>query len=57
MTIHFIEAEIDLHSAPLSLNQKVEEVLADHGEPLRWALTRVDSQTQTVHLEAVVTTP
>jgi hypothetical protein len=55
MTTHFITAEIDLQESPTQLNQAIEAELNKRGEPLRWAITQVDSQQQTAQVEAVVT--
>ncbi|MEA5535909.1 hypothetical protein [Crocosphaera sp. XPORK-15E] len=55
MTTHFITAEIDLQETPLKLQQAIEGELQKQGEPLRWAITSVDSQKQTVQVEAIVT--
>ncbi|MDY6937772.1 MAG: hypothetical protein SWY16_08895 [Cyanobacteriota bacterium] len=55
MTTHFITAEIDLQESPQKLQQEIEAELEKRGEPLRWAVTRVDSETQKAHIEAVVT--
>lgn len=55
MTTHFITAEIDLHESPLELQQAIEAELQKHGEPLRWAITKVDHETETVQVEAIVT--
>lgn len=55
MTTHFITAEIDLHESPVELNQAIEAELQKRGEPLRWAVTDVNEETQTVQVEAVVT--
>jgi hypothetical protein len=54
MTIHFIEAEIDLQSA--DLQQAIATELEKRGEPLRWAITAIDPDSQTAQIEAVVTT-
>ncbi|MEL4895012.1 hypothetical protein [Crocosphaera sp. Alani8] len=54
MTTHFIEAEIDLQQTPLTVKE-VEENLKKEGEPLRWAVTKVDKETQTAQVEAIVT--
>lgn len=56
MTTHFITAEIDLQSSPLELQQKITEELQKQGEPLRWAVTRVDQERQNAHIEAIITT-
>lgn len=55
MTTHFITAEIDLLESPLELQQAIEAELQKHGEPLRWAITKVDRETETVQVEAIVT--
>ncbi|NEQ74696.1 MAG: hypothetical protein F6K24_16545 [Okeania sp. SIO2D1] len=54
MTTHFINAEIDLQESPNKLNQEIEKELEKRGEPLRWAVTKVDTEKQTAHVEAVV---
>ncbi|MDJ0601956.1 MAG: hypothetical protein QNJ37_24335 [Crocosphaera sp.] len=54
MTTHFIEAEIDLRQTPLTVKE-VEATLKQQGEPLRWAITEVDKDKQTAHVEAIVT--
>ncbi|NEP82958.1 MAG: hypothetical protein F6K17_22160 [Okeania sp. SIO3C4] len=54
MTTHFINAEIDLQESPNKLNQEIEKELEKRGEPLRWAVTKIDSEKQTAHVEAVV---
>ena len=55
MTTHFIEAEIDLQETPAKLNQEIEQELTKRGEPLRWAVTKVDEQEKKAHVEAIVT--
>ena len=55
MTTHFITAEIDLKESPVELNKEIEAELQKRGEPLRWAITEVDAETQTATVEAVVT--
>ncbi|MEM7647600.1 MAG: hypothetical protein AAF283_00365 [Cyanobacteria bacterium P01_A01_bin.70] len=55
MTTHFITAEIDLTENPAELPQKVEAELQKRGEPLRWAIAKVDEVAQTAQVEAVVT--
>jgi hypothetical protein len=56
MTTHFITAEIDLQASPIALNRAIEAELQKRGEPLRWSITKVDTEKQTVQVEAVVTT-
>ncbi len=55
MTTHFITAEIDLQETPVQLQQEIEAELQKHGEPLRWAITRVDTDRQKAQVEAIVT--
>lgn len=55
MTTHFITAEIDLQESPVQLQQEIETELQKRGEPLRWAVTHVDTERQKAHIEAIVT--
>lgn len=55
MTTHFITAEIDLQETPVQLQQEIEAELQKRGEPLRWAVTRVDTDRQKAQVEAIVT--
>lgn len=61
MTTHFITAEMDLQgrgmlqTLPSQLHQEIEAELQRRGEPLRWAVTSVDSEGQTAQVEAIVT--
>ncbi|WP_271253585.1 hypothetical protein [Pseudanabaena sp. Chao 1811] len=63
MTTHFITAEIEINEKQEAIAKTVEQELAKHGEPLRWAITAVEGKvdtdtnvkTQTAHIEAVVT--
>jgi len=55
MTTHFITAEIDLQESTAELQQAIAAELAKRGEPLRWAVTAVNTETQTAVVEAVVT--
>lgn len=55
MTTHFITAEIDLQETPVQLQQEIEAELQKQGEPLRWAVTYVDTQRQKAQVEAIVT--
>lgn len=56
MTTHFITAEIDIKESPIKLKEKIESELQKTGEPLRWAITKVNTATQTALVEAIVTT-
>lgn len=55
MTTHFITAEIDLQETPVQLQQEIEAELQKRGEPLRWAVTRVDTDRKIAQVEAIVT--
>ncbi len=55
MTTHFITAEIDLQESPVELQKEIEKELSEQGEPLRWAVTQVNQDQQTVEVEAIVT--
>jgi hypothetical protein len=55
MTTHFISAEINLQDNPFQLQQAIEAELQKRGEPLRWAITKLDSAKQTAQIEAIVT--
>jgi hypothetical protein len=55
MTTHFITAEIDLQETPVQLQQAIEAELQKRGEPLRWAVTNVDTERQKAQVEAIVT--
>lgn len=56
MTTHFITAEIDLTESPKALQKAIATELETRGEPLRWAITKVDTTQNIAHVEAVVTT-
>ncbi len=55
MTTHFITAEINLQETPTELQKAIEAELKKQGEPLRWAITSVDTAEEKVTVEAVVT--
>ncbi|CDN10410.1 MAG: hypothetical protein HRU34_11710 [Richelia sp.] len=55
MTTHFITAEVELQANPTELEQAIAKELEKQGEPLRWAITAVDSQKEKATVEAVVT--
>ena len=55
MTTHFITAEINLQETTLKLGQEIESQLKQEGEPLRWAVTKIDQEKQTATVEAIVT--
>jgi hypothetical protein len=56
MTTHFITTEIDLQENPVQLQQEIEAELNKKGEPLRWAIAKVDTEQQKAQVEAIVTT-
>lgn len=56
MTTHFITAEVNLQENPAKLQQEIEAELNKRGEPLRWAVTQVDSKQQVAQVEAIVIT-
>lgn len=63
MTTHFITAEVEINenqdAIAKNLIADVEQQLAQHGQPLRWAITEVNTEAstgkQTATVEAVVT--
>jgi hypothetical protein len=56
LATHFITLNINLGDAQVDLVEAIESALAERGEPLRWAITQVNSATHTATVEAVVTT-
>nr|WP_026072388.1 hypothetical protein [Nodosilinea nodulosa] len=56
MATQFITLNINLGEVQSDLVTAIEAALAEQGEPLRWAITQVNSATQTATVEAVVTT-
>jgi hypothetical protein len=55
METHFITAEIDLQETLQKMQELIEQELQKQGQPLRWAITNVDTQRQTAQVEAIVT--
>lgn len=51
----FITTTIALPTSPIALRQAIETELEKVGKPLRWAITAVNRDRQTVTLEAIVT--
>ncbi len=49
------DSNIDLKATPLTFEKAVEKELQKHGEPLRWAITEVNTEKQTAQIEAIVT--
>jgi C4-type Zn-finger protein len=56
LATHFITLEMNLATHGEDLVTAIEATLAQQGEPLRWAITQVNQDTQTATVEAVVTT-
>jgi hypothetical protein len=54
MKIESIEIEIDINSIAGEINTAIETTLQKWGEPLRWAITTVDCQTNIAKIEAIV---
>jgi hypothetical protein len=55
MKTEFITLELNLAGLKEDHRQAVEEHLRTQGEPLRWAITHIDDQSQTATVEAVIT--
>lgn len=56
MNTTLITIELPLPEPIANLPELVEQTLRQWGEPLRWAITTIDPQTQIANIEAVVTT-
>lgn len=56
LATHFVTITIPLPQASEDWVTLIESTLAEHGDPLRWAITQVDPAHQTATVEAVVTT-
>lgn len=54
MIIKSIETEIDIKDALGELDRIIESTLQQWGEPLRWAITTVDIETNIARVEAIV---
>ena len=54
MIIESIETEIDLNDALSEIDRVVETTLQQWGEPLRWAITAIDRDTNIASIEAIV---
>ncbi|MGA7935803.1 MAG: hypothetical protein WCA35_19790 [Kovacikia sp.] len=55
MTTHFIVAEVTLRTSPREMKREIEAELRKWGEPLRWAVTKVNKEQQKMVVEAIVT--
>jgi hypothetical protein len=54
MQIESIEIEMDITEARAMLDLEIETTLQQWGEPLRWAITAVDRDTNIAKIEAIV---
>lgn len=54
MKTAFITLALPIPSTIVELHATIETALNHHGEPLRWAITRIENDT--AHIEAIVTT-
>jgi hypothetical protein len=54
MQIESIEIEMDITEARAMLDLAIETTLQQWGEPLRWAITAVDRDTNIAKIEAIV---
>lgn len=54
MNTAFITIALPVPSTIVELHTTIETALKHHGEPLRWAITRIENQI--AHIEAIVTT-
>ena len=55
METKFVTLELGLLSSATELQRAIAHALQQHGDPLRWAITSVDRDRQTIQVEAVVT--
>jgi hypothetical protein len=54
MIIESIEIELDITELRTDLTRSIEAKLQTWGEPLRWAITTVNPQTNIAKIEAIV---
>jgi hypothetical protein len=54
MQIESIEIKMDITEVRASLDLAIETTLQQWGEPLRWAITAVDRDTNIAQIEAIV---
>ncbi len=52
MSLQLITTTVDIPDPPVDLLEQIQQVLRQHGEPLRWAVTGIDHHQAKV--EAVV---
>ncbi|MCY7273117.1 MAG: hypothetical protein LH702_05065 [Phormidesmis sp. CAN_BIN44] len=56
MNTHFVTTQVDLQATPAEMQLAIESTLRTHGEPLRWAVTSVNTENQKAQIEAIVIT-
>jgi hypothetical protein len=56
MQTKLITLVVSLQGSPDVLRSHIQTQLAQQGEPLRWAITSVDTLSQTAQVEAVLIT-
>ncbi|HEY9696682.1 MAG TPA: hypothetical protein V6D10_05435 [Trichocoleus sp.] len=54
MITHFVTLEIPLADNPAELRRSILSALQQQGEPLRWAITGIETDRQIIQVEAVV---
>jgi hypothetical protein len=54
MTIESIELEMEITDILGTLDTAIEAKLQQWGEPLRWAITAVDRETNIAQIEAII---
>lgn len=55
MLTQFVQVEVPLQDTPAHLERAIAQALQTHGDPLRWAITGIDTAKGIAHIEAVVT--
>lgn len=55
MLTQFVSLTVPLQPSSAAMERAIAQTLQSYGEPLRWAITAVDADTQTAAIEAVVT--
>lgn len=57
MNTRFLTLNVTFQASPVQLQEAIVAELQQLGDPLRWAIVSIDSDRQTVQVEAVITTP
>lgn len=55
MLTQFVQVEVPLQDNPVHLERAIAQALQTYGDPLRWAITSIDTVQKMAHIEAVVT--